>query len=65
VHLYRPSSAGLDQKLKLEPDAKGVQTIDAAKLLPGLWEVRVFWTADRRDYFISRKVYVEGSEARS
>jgi hypothetical protein len=48
----------LDREIKLELDAKGVQAIDASSLLPGLWKVRVSWTADQKDYFTDQKVVI-------
>lgn len=56
VELYRPSAAGLDRAVRLEPDASGVQRVDASKLATGLWEVRVSWTFEGRDYYLERKV---------
>ena len=44
IELYRPSAAGQDQHLKLQPNARGVQIVDAAALQQGLWKVRVTWT---------------------
>jgi hypothetical protein len=58
IELYRPSAAGLDRALKLAPDGKGVQRLDAAGLAPGLWKVRVSWTFERQDYFLDQKVVV-------
>ena len=58
IELYRPSAAGMDREVKLEPDAKGVQRLDAAGLVPGLWKVRVSWTCDHQDYFLDEKVIV-------
>ena len=58
IHLYRPSAMNLDRTLKLELDAKGLQTIDAASLLPGLWKVRVSWTFDNREFLIDQKIVV-------
>ena len=51
IELYRPSAAGLDRAVKLEPDAKGVQRLDAAGLAPGLWKVRVSWTVEQPGLF--------------
>src|ERR1051326_4806174 len=45
VQLYRPSAAGWDGERELEVDPEGVQSIDTAGLRPGLWKVRVGWTA--------------------
>ena len=58
IELYRPSAANLDRQMNLEVDAGGIQAIDAASLLPGLWKVRVTWTADSREYFIDQKIVV-------
>lgn len=58
VELYRPSAAGLDRAVKLEPDAKGVQRLDASGLAPGLWKVRVSWTVDHQDYYLDQRVVV-------
>src|SRR5215510_6578515 len=56
IQLYRPSAANLDRQLKLAPDEHGVQTIDASSLLPGLWKVRVSWTADAKEFFLDQKI---------
>ena len=58
IELYRPSAAGLDRKLKLEPDSTGVQSLDANGLAPGLWKVRVSWTVEDKDYFIDRDLVI-------
>jgi nitrogen fixation protein FixH len=58
IELYRPSALDQDRKLKLQPNAEGVQNIDASGLLPGLWKVRVSWTADNQDYYLDQKVVV-------
>ena len=43
IHLYRPSSAKLDQERKLEVDVGGHQEISLAGLESGLWKVRLSW----------------------
>ena len=58
IELYRPSAAGLDRALKLEPDFTGVQRLDAAGMVPGLWKVRLSWTVEHQDYFLDQKVVV-------
>jgi hypothetical protein len=58
IQLYRPSAVDQDRQIQLEPDANGTQTIDAAALAPGLWKVRVSWSADGQDYFLDRKVVI-------
>jgi len=58
IHLYRPSDAHLDQDLALALDAEGVQHVNAKNLRPGLWKVRVQWTADGQDYFFAQTVII-------
>ena len=58
IQLYRPSAAGLDRELPLELNEQGVQSVDVSALRPGLWKVRVSWTAENQDYFIDQKVVV-------
>ena len=58
VELYRPSSANLDQSVKLEVDGKGNQQIDVGKLQPGLWKVKVSWSVGGKDYYLDRKVRI-------
>jgi nitrogen fixation protein FixH len=56
IQLYRPSAGSLDRQIQLEPNAAGVQTIDASTLAPGLWKVHVSWTADQQDYFLDQRL---------
>jgi nitrogen fixation protein FixH len=58
IQLYRPSAANQDRQIKLAPDGNGVQVIDASGLEPGLWKVRVSWTANQKDYYLDQKVVV-------
>src|SRR5262249_15302292 len=58
IQLYRPSAARLDQELPLQLNGEGRQSFDASHLRPGLWKVRVSWTAAGEDYFIEKKLVV-------
>lgn len=58
VELYRPSSANLDQSVKLDVDGQGSQQIDAGSLQPGLWKVKVTWSAGGKDFYLDRKVRI-------
>ncbi len=58
IQLYRPSSSDLDREFKLEPDAGGVQKIDVRAMNPGLWKVRISWTAGREEYFVDQKIVI-------
>jgi nitrogen fixation protein FixH len=58
IELYRPSAAGMDRAVRLLPDANGVQRLDATGMAPGLWRVRVSWTAEKQNYYLDQKVVV-------
>jgi len=58
IQLYRPSAAGLDQKLPLNLDSSGSQAIDASQLTSGLWHVRVSWNANGADFYCDEKLVV-------
>lgn len=60
IQLYRPSDSRLDEVLTLAPDAAGVQTVDVARLRPGLWRVRVQWQTGGQQYHLEKAVVVGG-----
>ncbi len=59
IQLYRPSAAGLDREVKLELDASGSQSVDATALEPGLWKIRIHWTAGQQEFFADKSVVVK------
>jgi nitrogen fixation protein FixH len=59
IQLYRPSKTDQDVELPLRLDIAGAQIIDAAALLPGLWKVRVYWSAGSQDYFADKSIIVK------
>jgi hypothetical protein len=64
INLYRPSAAGLDRQFRLEPDANGRQTLDAATLPAGPWEIRVEWSAGGQDYFMDQKIIIAANKTK-
>ena len=58
IELYRPSAAGLDRQFDLKVDGNGIQSLDATSLLPGLWRIRVSWTANKQEYYIDQKLVI-------
>jgi nitrogen fixation protein FixH len=58
AHLYRPSDAGLDRQIDLLPEANGKQVINAADLAPGLWKVRLHWTAHGEAFAFEQSIIV-------
>jgi nitrogen fixation protein FixH len=58
IELYRPSASALDLSYPLKVDTNGLQSLDTAALAPGLWRVRVAWTAGKEDYYVEKKVII-------
>ncbi len=63
ILLYRPSASSLDRKLDLTLDQGGVQRIDARSLAPGLWKVRVAWTAEDKSFYVDQAVVIPALSA--
>lgn len=63
VHLYRPSSAGMDRKLPLEMNPAGMQVISVADLAPGLWQVKIQWTVAGEEYYVEERLIVPAASA--
>lgn len=63
IQLYRPSAAQQDREFELQPDQNGSQILDAKTLLPGLWEVRVLWSANGLDFRADEKIVVSGKSS--
>jgi hypothetical protein len=60
IKLYRPSSSGLDQTIRLEPKADGIQTVDLSHLAPGRWWVRAGWNVAGLDYYLEQEFSLNG-----
>lgn len=58
VRLYRPDNDKLDQEIKLAPDTGGRQEIEVKTLQPGLWQVRVYWSAAGQTYYFGKDIVV-------
>jgi hypothetical protein len=58
IQLYRPSDASLDQQVALAVGKNGDQKIDATKLRPGLWKVRITWKVGPEEYFFDQSLVV-------
>jgi len=57
VTLYRASDASADRVVDLAPDANGRQTVPLDGLRPGVWSVRVRWSAQGRDFYLEQRVF--------
>jgi nitrogen fixation protein FixH len=60
AHLYRPSDAKLDQNIELKPGPDGKQTMNVEPLSPGLWKVRLDWTAAGESFAFEQTIIVGG-----
>lgn len=60
IQLYRPSDARQDREISLKPDARGVQSLDASALPPGLWKVRLQWRTGGEDYYFAKQIVIGG-----
>lgn len=58
VHFYRPSQAALDQRLPLDVDERGTQRVSSSDLRPGLWNVKVSWKVEGREYFLNQALEI-------
>lgn len=61
VEFYRPSAPELDREFKLEPNAEGKRVVNVSGFAAGLWQVRVRWHAGNEDYFLQKKISVNGN----
>lgn len=60
VIFYRPSDAELDRTVVIAPDAEGRQTIEMDTLAPGLWTVRIAWSAGGEALYHEEQILVDG-----
>ncbi|WNJ16108.1 FixH family protein [Pontibacter sp. G13] len=61
VTFYRASDARLDQEIALNT-AKH-QTVATDQLIPGRWEVKVYWESNGQAFFDEKGIYVPGTQA--
>ncbi|HUS37671.1 MAG TPA: FixH family protein [Verrucomicrobiae bacterium] len=55
IHFYRPSNVRSDRQVPLALQ-NGVQTIDVRAFDPGLWQVRLHWSANGAEFRHDRKI---------
>ena len=51
ILFFRPSNAALDFEADIQTDDNFEQIISTRELLPGLWKVKVDWSAGGRDFY--------------
>ncbi|AIZ62523.1 hypothetical protein PK28_00300 [Hymenobacter sp. DG25B] len=59
LHFFRPSDQKLDFKLPFTPAGKPArQQLSTSKLQPGLWRLRVEFTAGGQQYFLEKELSI-------
>ena len=58
IHLFRPSDGDLDKIIPLDLDEEGIQELNVASLLPGLWNVKITWESGGKSYFTKESVHL-------
>lgn len=59
VYFYRPSDKNLDFKIPLLTDNSGTMSLQKDKLMPGMWKVRVYWSANDEEFYSEKSLYIE------
>lgn len=59
VYFYRPSDKNLDFKIPLLTDNSGTMSLQKDKLKPGMWKVRVYWSANDEEFYSEKSLYIE------
>jgi hypothetical protein len=58
IHVYRPSDARLDRRIKLRPD--GRQEIDTSGWPGGLWKFQISWAANGEKFYCEQPLMIPG-----
>ena len=58
IHFFRPSDQKLDFSLPLQAASDAPQFINTAKLQPGYWRVRLYFTAGGQVYFLEKNLQI-------
>ncbi|MFC7666953.1 FixH family protein [Hymenobacter humi] len=60
MHFFRPSDQKLDFKLPFTPAGDSAQQLlSTSKLQPGLWRLRLDFTAGDQQYFLEKELTIE------
>lgn len=51
ILFFRPSDKAFDFEVAIQPNETGEQVVPADKMLPGLWKVKVDWSAGGTAYY--------------
>lgn len=58
IVFYRPSDSGLDFRMPLAIDAKGVQEIGLEGMAAGKWVIHLYWSARGNEYYQQETIFL-------
>ena len=59
LHFFRPSNQELDFTLPFRPTGEpATQQLNTSRLAPGLWRLRVEFTANNQPYFLEKELTI-------
>ncbi len=59
ILLYRPSDAGKDVKIAIQPNEDMFQDVSTTSLQKGLWRVQVEWKSGEAEYFDEKPLIIQ------
>ncbi len=55
IHLYRPSDASADKKMKININDNNFQAIDTRQMIKGLWVMKIEWSVGDSTFYKEEK----------
>lgn len=59
ISFYRPANSSLDFNLQLKLDTTGIQVINTNKIEKGLWDVKLKWQQDGKDFLVEKRLIMD------
>lgn len=59
VMFYRPSGEAYDFRLPVKTDTSGVMDVPVGNIKPGMWKVKVDWTAAGKPYYKEENILLQ------
>lgn len=59
ISFYKPDNAAMDFAVNFKTDQGGVATVPKKRMAHGFWNIAVKWKSGEKDYFVSKKLFVE------
>jgi hypothetical protein len=58
IKFYRPSDSSKDFTTEVHADSSGMQMVSAEKLITGIYEVQLSWSAGGKNYYNTYSLYI-------